>query len=294
MSDSWERIQTLFHAVADLPPADRQAYLDAHAADDPELAAAVLAMVAEDAAGGSVLDDGIAPIAERVLSVVPPGLVEQKFGPYRLERVLGEGGMGVVYLARRADLDSVAALKILRDASLSPSRRDRFAAEQRTLAQLSHPTIAQFYDADTLPDGTPWLAMEYVEGVPITEYCRNRNTTLRGRLTLLRTVAEAVQYAHRQAVIHRDIKPSNLLVRADGTVKLLDFGIAKQLESLDQAEDQTRTGLLLTPAYAAPEQLLGGRVGTYTDVFALGMVMFELLTGPCGRQADPARRPNPR
>jgi serine/threonine-protein kinase len=211
---------------------------------------------------------------------IPRALLDQRFGPYRIRRVLGEGGMGVVYLAEREDLHSVAALKILRDASLSPSRRDRFAAEQRTLAQLHHPAIAQLYDADTLPDGTPWFVMEYVEGVPLTEYCRARQTSLRGRLILFRGVCEAVQHAHRQAVIHRDIKPSNLLVKDDGTVKLLDFGIAKQLEGLDQAAEQTRTGLrLMTPAYAAPEQIRGSRVGTYTDVYALGVVLYELLAG---------------
>lgn len=188
--------------------------------------------------------------------------------------------MGVVYLAQRDDLDSVAAVKILRDAWLSPSRRERFASEQRTLAQLNHPLIARLYDANTLPDGTPWFVMEYVEGVPLTEYCATHSTSLPGRLRLLRDVCEAVQHAHRQLVIHRDLKPSNILVRGDGTVKLLDFGIAKQLESVDSVADQTRTGLrLMTPAYAAPEQVRGGRVGTYTDVYALGVILYELLTG---------------
>jgi serine/threonine-protein kinase len=277
----WERIQSLFHGAADLPAPERRAFLEARGGDDPTLVAEVLAMLEEDARLGSVLDRGVARVAKRMLDEpIPRALREQRFGPYRIRRVLGEGGMGVVYLAEREDLQSVAALKILRDASLSPSRRDRFAAEQRTLAQLHHPAIAQLYDADTLPDGTPWFVMEYVEGVPLTEYCRARQTSLRGRLILFRGVCEAVQHAHRQAVIHRDIKPSNLLVKDDGTVKLLDFGIAKQLESLDQAAEQTRTGLrLMTPAYAAPEQIRGGRVGTYTDVYALGVVLYELLAG---------------
>jgi serine/threonine-protein kinase len=277
----WERIQSLFHGAADLPAPERRAFLEARGGDDPTLVAEVLAMLEEDARLGSVLDRGVARVAKRMLDEpIPRALRDQRFGPYRIRRVLGEGGMGVVYLAEREDLQSVAALKILRDASLSPSRRDRFAAEQRTLAQLHHPAIAQLYDADTLPDGTPWFVMEYVEGVPLTEYCRARQTSLRGRLILFRGVCEAVQHAHRQAVIHRDIKPSNLLVKDDGTVKLLDFGIAKQLESLDQAAEQTRTGLrLMTPAYAAPEQIRGGRVGTYTDVYALGVVLYELLAG---------------
>jgi serine/threonine-protein kinase len=186
--------------------------------------------------------------------------------------------MGVVYLAERADLGSLAAIKVLRDAWISPARRERFAAEQRTLAQLRHPGIAQLLDADSLSDGTPWIAMEYVDGVALTEYCRAHDTTIEGRLELLRSVCQAVQHAHGQAIVHRDLKPSNVLVQADGSVKLLDFGIAKHLEGLDGAPDVTRTGLrLLTPAYAAPEQLRGGRVGIHSDVYSLGVILYELL-----------------
>ncbi len=188
--------------------------------------------------------------------------------------------MGVVYLAEREDLGSFAAVKILRDASLSPSRRERFASEQRTLAQLDHPSIARLYDAGTLPDGTPWFVMEYVDGLPLTAYCAMRVRSVPGRLELFRAVCEAVQHAHQHAIIHRDLKPSNILVRQDGGVKLLDFGIAKQLESLEMAADQTRTGLrLMTPAYAAPEQLSGERVGIHTDIYSLGVILYELLAG---------------
>ena len=188
--------------------------------------------------------------------------------------------MGVVYLAERDDLGTVAAIKILRDAWLSPSRRERFASEQRTLAQLNHPFIARLYDAGTLADGTPWFVMEYVEGTPLTEYCRAHATSVVGRVRLFRDVCEAVQHAHRHLVVHRDLKPSNILVGNDGIVKLLDFGIAKQLDGLEARKDRTRTGLrLLTPAYAAPEQIRGGRIGTYTDVYALGVILYELLAG---------------
>jgi serine/threonine-protein kinase len=207
-------------------------------------------------------------------------LGRQLFGPYRLIRILGEGGMGVVYLADRADLGAQAAIKILPDAWLSPARRERFFAEQRTLAQLNDPGIARLYDADTLPDGTPWFAMEYVDGLPLTDWCRRHQSSVNDRLRLLSTVCEAVRHAHQHAVIHRDIKPSNILVRPDGVVKLLDFGIAKQLETVDLTQDQTRTGLrALTPAYAAPEQLRAGRIGVHSDVYSLGVVLYELLTG---------------
>src|SRR6185312_10204178 len=182
--------------------------------------------------------------------------------------------------ARRDDLGSDAAIKILRDAWLSPARRDRFASEQRTLAQLNHPLIARLYDADTLPDGTPWFVMEYVDGVPLTDYCRDHASSMPDRLRLFRNVCEAVQHAHGQAIIHRDLKPSNIFVMQDGTIKLLDFGIAKHLDDGAVDSDHTRTGLrLMTPAYAAPEQIRAGRVGIHTDIYSLGVVLYELLTG---------------
>src|SRR5579871_323853 len=163
---------------------------------------------------------------------------------------------------------------------MSPARQERFATEQRTLAQMTHPSIARLYDADTLADGTPWFAMEYVKGVPLAEFCFERQPTADERLRTFRGVCEAVQYAHLRAVIHRDLKPSNILVKADGTVQLLDFGIAKQLDQQDRQADRTRTGLrLMTLAYAAPEQIRGEQAGVYTDVYALGVILYELLSG---------------
>ena len=277
----WERIQSLFHRAADLPAAERSAWLEAECRDDPDLARDVLALLEEDARPSELLDGGLAHVADRMLGGADaPGIPPHEFGPYRLGPVLGEGGMGVVYLARREDLGVEVAIKILRDAWLSPARRERFAAEQRTLAQLNHPSIARLYDADTLSDGTPWFAMEYAQGVPLTTYCQERRSSVRERLVLFHAVCEAVQHAHLHAIIHRDLKPSNVVVKDDGAVKLLDFGIAKQLESVDMGADQTRTGLrLMTPAYAAPEQIAGGRVGVHTDVYALGVILYELLAG---------------
>jgi serine/threonine-protein kinase len=275
----WERIQALFHAVVDLPPNEQLAALQSASADDPAIVAEVRALLREDSAAGSVIDRGLADTALRLLDRGTAPLPQETFGAYRLTTLLGEGGMGVVYRAVRDDLGSVAAIKVLRDATLSPARRERFALEQRTLASLNHPAIATLYDADALPNGTPWFAMELVDGVPLVDHCARENLSLGARLRLFRTVCEAVQHAHRHLVIHRDLKPSNILVRADGGVKLLDFGIAKQLESLDQSE-ATRTGLrLMTPAYAAPEQFRGEQVGIHTDIYALGVILYELLTG---------------
>ena len=277
----WARVQTLFHDAAELTPPDRREFLETQCTDDPSLVDDALALLAEDERGDSLLDRGIGAAADSVLGKSGEhGVPGQRLGPYRLTRMLGEGGMGVVYHAEREDLGTVAAIKVLRDAWLSPARRERFASEQRTLAQLNHPFIARLYDAGSLADGTPWIVMEYVEGTPLTEYCRAHATSVVGRVRLFRDVCEAVQHAHRHLVVHRDLKPSNILVGNDGIVKLLDFGIAKQLDGLEARKDRTRTGLrLLTPAYAAPEQIRGGRIGTYTDVYALGVILYELLVG---------------
>jgi eukaryotic-like serine/threonine-protein kinase len=277
----WQKIQTLFHEAADLPQPEQAAFLRERCGDDPALLAEVENLLREDAAGNSLLERDVAHVAHDVLadsSSSTPTL--EQFGRYQIKRVLGAGGMGIVYLAEREDLGSEVAIKILRDAWLSPARRERFAFEQRTLAQLNHPYIARLYDADTSPDGTPFFAMEFVEGEPLTAYCAKHGCSIEQRLKLFREVCEAVVYAHQHAVIHRDLKPSNILVKEDGTVRLLDFGIAKQLEVLGESVEQTMTGLrLMTPAYASPEQIRGDQVGIQTDVYSLGVVLYELLSG---------------
>jgi serine/threonine-protein kinase len=279
--DRWELVQSLFHDALDRPEATRRAFVDDACGDDAALRDEVLTLLAADAGDPFLLDRGLAGAAQEVFAPgTAPAMPMSEFGAYRVRHVLGEGGMGIVYLAERTDLGTVAAVKLLRDAWVSPARRERFTAEQRTLARLQHPGIARLYDAGTLADGTPWIAMEYVAGEPITTWCRRRDASLTERLRVFRDVCDAVLHAHRHLVIHRDLKPSNVLVRDDGSVALLDFGIAKQLESEDRPVDQTRTGVrLMTPAYAAPEQILGEPVGVHTDVYSLGVVLYELLAG---------------
>jgi serine/threonine protein kinase/tetratricopeptide (TPR) repeat protein len=278
--ERWEKIQELFHRAAELPETERRAFLQAASGGDASLFDSVEAMLREDGNTGSMLQGPIGRIAHELIGASRGFIPAGNFGPYKPLKFLGEGGMGVIYLASREDFGSTVAIKILRDAWLSPARRERFASEQRTLAQLNHPGIARIYDADALSDGTPWFAMEYVEGVPLTEYSRIHRCSLIQRLQLLRAVCEAVQYAHEHAVIHRDLKPSNILVKGDGSIRLLDFGIAKQVEGLDAPVTETLTGLrLLTPAYASPEQVRGERVATQTDVYSLGVILYELLTG---------------
>ena len=275
--ERYDRLQRIFHDAVDLPEPARQAFLARECGADLELAGQVRKMIEIDAHPGQMLDRDVADVAGQVLTAGTPAAPE-RVGPYRVAHLIGEGGMGVVYAATRDDLGRMAAVKVLRDAWVSPERRDRFAAEQRTLAQLNHPHIARLYDAGAFPDGTPWIVMEFVDGVPITEYCRTHALSIPERLRLFREVCDAVQHAHRHLVLHRDLKPSNILVTNDGQVKLLDFGIAKQLDTLETPPAVTQTGLrLMTPAYASPERLRGVAVGIDADVYSLGVILYELL-----------------
>ena len=278
-ASEWSRVQELFHALADRPPAAQAGELERLEASEPRVANEVRRMLLADASGASLLDRGAENAASELLqtsSTLPP----HRFGPYRIERLLGEGGMGVVYLGHRADLDSRAAIKILANAWLSPARRERFHQETRTLSTLEHPHIARLLDADQLPDGTPWFAMEYVEGEELTAWVRRQVPDVRTLLALFLDVCDAVQHAHERAVIHRDLKPSNVLVTPAGAIKLLDFGIAKRFRETPGGDTRSRTQLrMLTPQYAAPEQLDGRAVGVGVDIYALGVMLFELIAG---------------
>ncbi len=217
------------------------------------------------------------------LAAAPDDFVaDQRIGPWRLRRALGSGGMGVVWLAARADgaYEREVALKLPHAHLLSGALKSRFARERNILAGLEHPNIARFYDAGLAEDGQPWLALEHVEGVAITTHCAAQKLDIAARIALIQQVASAVQAAHARLIVHRDLKPANVLVTASGQVKLLDFGIAKLLD--DEAEGTAltqATGRAATPDYAAPEQLSGGAITVATDVFALGVMSFELLTG---------------
>ncbi len=231
------------------------------------------------------------------LDLVPHAFPEAdppaQLGPYRLVREVGRGGMGSVWMAERADglYEQNVAVKMMRSGFLPEDSRLRFEAERRILARLEHPNIGRILDGGVAENGQPFLVMEYVDGLPITEYCRNNRLGIDDRLNLFLTVCRTVAYAHQKLIVHRDLKPSNIFVTDAGDVKLLDFGIAKLL-----GEDQpdtiapaavTRTGMtLMTPEYAAPEQVTGGAVTTATDVYSLGIVLFELLTGDRPYQID--------
>ena len=267
--ERWDRIQALFHQALSQPEAER-AYFLAALPEDPALIADVRAMLGEDAQPTGLFHRGLAQLAHAILH---PPIEQQKFYPYELIKILGEGGMGVVYLAQHQTLGTQAALKVLRDAWISPSRRERFTLEQRALAGLTHPNIAQLFEAHTLPDGTPWFAMEFVDGLSLMKHCRQYALPLPARLRLFRSLCEAVLHAHQRQLIHRDLKPSNVLVTADGVLKLLDFGIAQHLDA-----GQAGAVPWMTHSHAAPEQLTGEPTGVFTDVYALGIILYELLT----------------
>ncbi len=238
---------------------------------------------------GEIEDQLAGDIAE-ALNVAANGADEgiepgTTLGPFEVDSVIGRGGMSTVYRATRVDgsFDQDVAIKLMRPLS-DPSAADRFRAERQILASLHHPNVARVFDGGTTPDGRPYLVMEYVVGQPITRYCDDHQLSLEERIDLFNDVIEAVQHAHQNLIVHRDLKPTNILVTEDGTVKLLDFGIAKVLDASAHRDrvnaPSTRTGMhLMTPEYAAPEQVKGETVTTSTDVYALGILLYELLTG---------------
>jgi eukaryotic-like serine/threonine-protein kinase len=279
-SARWSHVQEIFHQALALAESERAAFLDSTCAGDPELASAVTAMLAADSRKSSLLDLGLPEIAQRMIGSSTDLNPLQVFGPYRLMSVLGEGGMGVVWLAERVDAGKMVAIKFLPHAGFTPARRERFDREVKTLAKLEHQYIARLYDTGTLADGTPWFVMEYVNGEPIDAYCASHNLSLEERLRLFRSTCEAVQFAHSRAILHRDLKPSNILIAQDEKPRLLDFGIAKELQSIGEIDDATSPGLrFLSWDYAAPEWVSGGIQGLYTDVYSLGVILYQLLTG---------------
>jgi len=227
--------------------------------------------------GSTLLDRDIFDLVANILQTCPDPIALDDFGPYRILEPIGSGGMGEVFLAEDRNAGRRVAIKLLRNIWSDPGVRQRFVREIHLLGDLEHPFIARLYEVGVHPNGTPYFAMEYVDGVPLDRYCVEQARSLDARLWLFHSVCEAVQYAHSRTVIHLDLKPSNILVKSDGTPKLLDFGIARRLENLDEPVSQTQ--LRCTPAFAAPEQIRRESVGTYTDVYALGVVLYGLLAG---------------
>ena len=274
-AERWQRLSPLLDALLELPEQQRNEHLAALRREDAALADELEKLLA--------LEEGDAEfLAEPVVEVPNGARPGARIGPYRLDRLIGEGGMGQVWLAARADglYERKVALKLLRAGFADAKLRVRFDRAREILARFAHPYIARLLDAGIDRDGQPYLALEYVDGEPITRYCQSRQLDIAARLDLFRQVCEAVSHAHANLIVHRDLKPSNILVTPAGHVRLLDFGIAKLLDVEQLPVEQTRTGVrTFTLHYAAPEQIRGEPVTTMTDVYSLGVVLYELLTG---------------
>ena len=278
----WQRLTQLLDEGSELESTAREAWLGRLSASDAFLREELVSLLASLPDADNLFATpawSLLPVHE----IFPPLSAGQRFGTWSLVRELGRGGMGTVWEAMRVDggFEQRAALKVLRASLDSDSLRQRFRTERRLLARLRHSNIATLLDGGVTTDGVPWFAMELVDGEPITRWCDARHVRVPERLSLLRQVCGAVSQAHRALVVHRDLKPGNILVTADGTVKLLDFGIAKVLDATDDGDDShTRPGSVLgTPAYMAPELLRGALASTAADIYSLGVVSYELLAG---------------
>src|SRR5262245_7437671 len=281
-ADRWQQVDLLFHGAIARTGAARQAFLAESLADESIRQEVERLVRAHEAAGG-FMDDPAASAAFEVLADPELAFVGVHVGPYRIAREIGRGGMGTVYLAERADdqFDKQVAIKLIKRGLDTDAVLRRFRDERHILASLDHPNVARLLDAGTTGNGRPFFVMEYIDGRPIVRYCDDERLTIDRRLDLFLKVCAAVSSAHQHLVVHRDIKPSNILVTADGSPKLLDFGIAKVMHAPGAAETQLTVALMrpMTPEYASPEQLEGLASTTLGDVYSLGVLLYVLLVG---------------
>lgn len=288
MTQNWERIQNLFLEAIDLPPEGRASFLDRACAGDVEVRHQVESLIAHDGTSGQRIEDALEDTAQSLFE--SENLSGTRLGVWRVLREIDRGGMGTVYLAARDDdqFRKLVAIKVVRRGMDTEELVNRFRHERQILAHLDHPHIARLIDGGNTPQGRAYLVMEYVQGRPIDIYCRQDGLDVEARCRLFLKVCEAVSYAHRNLVIHRDLKPGNILVATDGSPKLLDFGIAKLLDTeIDPGHATTvAAGRLITPEYASPEQVRGELVGTVSDIYALGAILYELLTEVQAQRLD--------
>lgn len=276
----WRRIQTLFEQAMEHDPSQREAFLAEACAGDENLLRELRVLIQHGDADERELGELVRSETVDMLEGMADQRIGARYGPWKLVAHLADGGMGAVYLARRADgaFEQQAAIKLLNPVLVGPQGRQRLESERQILANLNHPNIAHLIDGGTGTDGVPFLVMDYVDGLPIDTYCNRRGLDTRERLALFLKVCAAVDYAHRNLVVHRDIKPSNILVDDQGEPQLLDFGISKLLDDSDPALTRAEQRLF-TPAHASPEQITGSAITTATDVYALGVLLYELLAG---------------
>ena len=275
--ERWQQVKSVLEEVLEKPSDARQQFLAENCAGDSELVREVESLLVYEEGEPAWFED--ASVSD-VFQPVASAFVGKQIGKYRIVRELGIGGMGAVFLAERNDgeFEQQVAVKLLKQAFFSQVSLNRFRRERQILARLRHRYIAQLLDGGTTAEGAPFLVMEYVEGTPITRFAAEKNLSLEERLDLFRKVCEAVSFAHQNLIVHRDLKPDNILICPDGTPKLLDFGIAKLISETEIKATVTRQQAL-TPEYASPEQITGDAITTASDIYCLGIILFELLTG---------------
>lgn len=282
--ERWKEIDEILDAVLEIAPSDRSAFLDDKCGDDENLRFEVKKLLAAMEKSDPFLE---APPVHSVLELFDEesseNLIGRRIGRYRLIRLIGQGGMGSVFLASRIDKEfrKEVAVKIVSSPWHSGEIKDNFRRERQILARLEHENIARLLDGGTTDEGIPFLVMEYVEGLPVTKYCEQKNFSVREKLLLFLEICRGVRYAHRNLIVHRDLKPPNILITEEGVPKLLDFGVAKLLDPAlaDGIENLTVGSNILTPAYASPEQLMNKNITTASDVYSLGALLYRLFTG---------------
>ena len=277
-SEEWKEVKEVLEGALELPPTERGPFLDLRCGGNIELRSEVDSLLTADDTRANLLEfDAASAIFSAEAS---SSRIGERVGPYEIIEELGTGGMGVVFLAKRVEgsFDQIVALKLIKRGMDSEAILDRFVNERQILASLEHPNIAHLIDGGTTDDGLPYFVMEYVEGEAIDQYVERSDIGLGERLDLFREVCSAVSFAHQNLVIHRDLKPSNILITKDGKVKLLDFGIAKLLKTDGDLQTATQY-FVFTPEYASPEQVRGEQLTTATDIYSLGVILYELLSG---------------
>jgi eukaryotic-like serine/threonine-protein kinase len=280
--ERWEQVKDVLGTALDRPAKERAAWVAEACGDDAALRAEVESLLASDGEANEFMETTARDVVLRsVTQARPEALAGARIGPYKVLSEIGRGGMGAVYLAERSDdaYRKQVAIKLVRGDVDSASAVRRFRQERQILAELDHPNIARLLDGGTTDEGVSYFVMEHVEGVPIDAHCEARKLSVDQRLALFRTVCSAVGAAHRQLIVHRDLKPGNILVTAEGTPKLLDFGIAKLLTPQPRSEHTLTGTRLMTPGYASPEQWRGGSVTAGSDIYSLGVILYRLLTG---------------
>jgi serine/threonine protein kinase len=291
-TDRQRRIRELFDAASDQPLDLQQVFLEQACDGDEDLLRAVSTLLRARNRSGGLIDT---PLHQRPAAAVSPIQSGVRVGPYKVLRQLGAGGMGLVYQVLRADqvFQRVAALKIIRPEFAAPKLVERFRQEREILARLDHSNIARIIDGGSTADGLPYFVMDYVDGLRIDQYCAQKSLPVRDRLLLFQQVCSAVQYLHHSRVVHGDLKPSNILVTSDGQVKILDFGVARLLQPSETGRTVTDSLALMTPAYGSPEQRNGSEPTDRSDIFSLGVILYELLTGSRPFRGERTAKPVP-